>query len=82
MKDHGKQHRDSESPAFTARASTRLRKATEQLAAIEAERERLFRQVEAAGDRLADIFQRAPAFMCVMRGPEHSSSSPISASCN
>jgi PAS domain S-box-containing protein len=50
---------------------TAERLAAEQLASIEAERERLFRQVEAASERLVDIFQRAPAFMCVMRGPEH-----------
>jgi PAS domain S-box-containing protein len=53
------------------RDATAERLAEEQLAAIEAERERLFRQVEAASERLVDIFQRAPAFMCVMRGPQH-----------
>ncbi len=53
------------------RDATAEKLASERLAAIEAERERLFQQVEAASDRLADIFQRAPAFMCVMRGPEH-----------
>jgi PAS domain S-box-containing protein len=37
----------------------------------EAERERLFREVRAANERMVDIFYRAPAFMCVMRGPEH-----------
>jgi PAS domain S-box-containing protein len=37
----------------------------------ELERDRLHREVQAAGERLADIFQRAPAFMCVMRGPQH-----------
>ncbi|WLI91330.1 response regulator [Massilia sp. R2A-15] len=57
--------------AHIFRDATAEKLASEQLAEIEAERERLFRQVEAAGDRLADIFQRAPAFMCVMRGPEH-----------
>jgi PAS domain S-box-containing protein len=53
------------------RDATAEQLAAEQLAAIEAERERLFRQVEAASERLVDIFQRAPAFMCVMRGPDH-----------
>jgi PAS domain S-box-containing protein len=53
------------------RDATAEKLASEQLAAIEEERERLFRQVEAASERLVDIFQRAPAFMCVMRGPEH-----------
>ena len=54
------------------RDATAEKLAAEQLASIEAERERLFLQVEAASKRLVDIFQRAPAFMCVMRGPEHS----------
>jgi PAS domain S-box-containing protein len=53
------------------RDATAEKLAAEQLAAIEAERERLFRQVEAASERLVDIFQRAPAFMCVMRGSAH-----------
>ena len=53
------------------RDATAERLAADQLASIEAERERLFRQVAAASERLADIFQRAPAFMCVMRGPSH-----------
>lgn len=37
----------------------------------EAERERLLREVETERRRLADVFQHAPAFMCVLRGPEH-----------
>ncbi|MEN3277986.1 MAG: hypothetical protein V7631_3776, partial [Massilia sp.] len=37
----------------------------------EAERDRLYREVQAANERMAGIFQRAPAFMCVMRGPQH-----------
>ncbi|WP_439624898.1 PAS domain S-box protein [Gemmata sp.] len=37
----------------------------------EAERERLLREVEAERGRLADVFQRAPSFMCVVRGPDH-----------
>jgi PAS domain S-box-containing protein len=37
----------------------------------EAERDRLYREVQTANERMAGIFQRAPAFMCVMRGPEH-----------
>jgi PAS domain S-box-containing protein len=37
----------------------------------DAERERLYRELQAANERMTDIFQRAPAFMCVMRGPEH-----------
>ena len=37
----------------------------------EAERDRLYREVRAANERMRDIFQRAPAVMCVMRGPEH-----------
>ncbi|MDB5756330.1 MAG: hybrid sensor histidine kinase/response regulator, partial [Massilia sp.] len=53
------------------RDATAERLAEEQLASTEAERERLFRQVEAASERLLDIFQRAPAFMCVTQGPDH-----------
>jgi PAS domain S-box-containing protein len=43
---------------------------TEQRNASE-ERERLLRQVQAANSRMEDIFRQAPAFMCVLRGPEH-----------
>jgi PAS domain S-box-containing protein len=37
----------------------------------EVERERLYAEVRAANERMIDIFYRAPAFMAVMRGPEH-----------
>ena len=37
----------------------------------EAERERLLRELQAASDRMRDIFHRAPAIMCVMSGPDH-----------
>ncbi len=37
----------------------------------EDERERLLRQVETERERLADVFQRAPSFMAVVRGPDH-----------
>jgi PAS domain S-box-containing protein len=37
----------------------------------QAERERLYGELEAASERMRDIFQRAPALMCVMTGPEH-----------
>jgi len=37
----------------------------------QADRERLYREVEAASERMRDIFQRAPALMCVMSGPDH-----------
>jgi PAS domain S-box-containing protein len=36
-----------------------------------AEREHLLREVQAANDRMRDIFQQAPAFMCVLGGPDH-----------
>ncbi|QJE01211.1 PAS domain S-box protein [Massilia forsythiae] len=36
-----------------------------------AERERLLAEVRAANERMGDIFRQAPAFMCVLRGPEH-----------
>jgi PAS domain S-box-containing protein len=38
---------------------------------IETERERLLREVQLANERLTGIFQQAPAFMCVLRGPDH-----------
>jgi PAS domain S-box-containing protein len=39
--------------------------------AADAERERLYREVRAANERMIDIFYRAPAFMAVMRGAAH-----------
>jgi len=35
------------------------------------ENDRLMREVQAANDRMSDIFRQAPAFMCVLRGPQH-----------
>ncbi len=37
----------------------------------EREQERLLREVESERERLADVFQRAPSFMAVLRGPDH-----------
>lgn len=37
----------------------------------EIEREHLLKEVQAANERLADVFRQAPAFMAVLRGPEH-----------
>ncbi|WP_020471021.1 PAS domain-containing hybrid sensor histidine kinase/response regulator [Zavarzinella formosa] len=37
----------------------------------EAENHRLNQEVEAERRRLADVFQSAPSFMCVLNGPEH-----------
>jgi PAS domain S-box-containing protein len=37
----------------------------------QAERERLYRELQAASERMLDIFQRAPALMCVMSGAGH-----------
>jgi PAS domain S-box-containing protein len=37
----------------------------------EEERAELLAKLKSANDRMVDIFQRAPAFMCVLRGPEH-----------
>jgi PAS domain S-box-containing protein len=52
-----------------------IRHRDEQLARTErrarADRERLYREVESAGERMRDIFHRAPALMCVMTGPAH-----------
>jgi PAS domain S-box-containing protein len=35
------------------------------------ERERLVQEVRAERGRLADVFQQAPSFMCVLAGPDH-----------
>ncbi|WP_020651647.1 hybrid sensor histidine kinase/response regulator [Massilia niastensis] len=35
------------------------------------EHERLHKELQAANDRMNDIFRQAPAFMCVLSGPEH-----------
>ena len=39
--------------------------------AAEAERERLRREVEVAHMRLATLVEHAPAFICLLRGPDH-----------
>jgi signal transduction histidine kinase/DNA-binding response OmpR family regulator len=38
---------------------------------IELERESLFRQVQAAHTQMTEIFHKAPAFMCTLKGPQH-----------
>ena len=35
------------------------------------DKEQLLREVQAAKDSMADVFKQAPAFMCVLRGPDH-----------
>lgn len=37
----------------------------------EVERERLLKEVESERERLIEVFQRAPSFMCVLSGPDH-----------
>lgn len=37
----------------------------------ELERESLLKQVQAAHTQMTDIFQKAPAFMCTLHGPQH-----------
>ncbi len=37
----------------------------------EIKREHLLKEVQAANDRLGDVFKHAPAFMAVLRGPDH-----------
>ncbi len=37
----------------------------------EADKQRLLREVEAEREQLAQVFQMAPSFMCVLRGPDH-----------
>jgi PAS domain S-box-containing protein len=39
--------------------------------AASGERERLVKELRAANERINDIFRQAPAFMCVLNGPEH-----------
>jgi PAS domain S-box-containing protein len=68
LRDDGNQLRGF---AKIFRDATAERLTLERLAQSDAERERLLREVQAANERMAGIFQRAPAFMCVMRGPEH-----------
>jgi len=38
---------------------------------IRREREHLLGEVQAANARMNDIFRHAPAFMCILRGPDH-----------
>ncbi|WP_373653323.1 PAS domain-containing protein [Schlesneria sp. DSM 10557] len=38
---------------------------------MEAERDALLRQIDFERARLADIFEHAPSFMCVLSGPDH-----------
>ena len=35
------------------------------------QRDRLLKELQAANARMADIFRQAPAFMCVLNGPDH-----------
>jgi PAS domain S-box-containing protein len=41
------------------------------LAAVRGDRERLLKELQAAHQRMSEVFMRAPAFMCVLSGPEH-----------
>lgn len=34
-------------------------------------KERLLKELQAAKDNMADVFKQVPAFMCVLRGPDH-----------
>jgi PAS domain S-box-containing protein len=52
-------------------ASEQLARSEQQLDESRDQRERLVRELQAAGERMRDIFHRAPAIMCVMHGPEH-----------
>jgi PAS domain S-box-containing protein len=38
---------------------------------VEAEREQLLKEVQAAKARMDEIFHRAPAFICLLHGPDH-----------
>jgi PAS domain S-box-containing protein len=52
-------------------ASEQLARSEQELDESRDQRERLVRELQAAGERMRDIFHRAPAIMCVMRGPDH-----------
>ena len=41
------------------------------LVQVREDRERLLRELLAANQRMSEVFKRAPAFMCVLSGPEH-----------
>jgi len=38
---------------------------------VREDRERLLKELQAAHQRMSEVFMRAPAFMCVLTGPEH-----------
>jgi signal transduction histidine kinase/DNA-binding response OmpR family regulator len=40
-------------------------------AALVGEREQLLKELQAANDRMGDVFRQAPAFLCTLIGPEH-----------
>ncbi len=45
--------------------------ADQQRRQVEIERERLLRELGTINERMAEVFRQAPAFMCVLHGPEH-----------
>jgi PAS domain S-box-containing protein len=52
-------------------ASEALKLANEQLAADKETVDRLNRQLATESERLRHLFEQAPGFMCVLRGPDH-----------
>lgn len=53
------------------RAESSLRAANERLIADNAMVERLNRELAGESDRLRALFEKAPSFMCILRGPNH-----------
>jgi len=45
--------------------------AAHQARAAREERERLLKELQVANERMTEVFMQAPAFMCVLRGPQH-----------
>ncbi len=75
---HAQPHRWSDAELEVARDTVERTWATvEQALAnqrrrrVEAEREHLVKELQAVNARVTEVFRRAPAFMCVLNGPQH-----------
>ena len=58
-------------PKSADRPSDALKLANDQLAADKETVDRLNRQLATESERLRSLFEQAPGFMCVLRGPDH-----------
>ncbi|MFP5392852.1 MAG: PAS domain-containing protein, partial [Gammaproteobacteria bacterium] len=52
-------------------ATVEQARAEQQRQRYEDERDHLLKELQAANQRITDVFRQAPAFMCVLTGPEH-----------